>query len=194
MQPTDSELAELYDRYADVLHHRARSILGSDEAAWDAVHETFARVIRHWDRFRGESSPLTWMYRITTNWCLNQLRNRTGRERKHQQFRMDIVGEEATWQRHEAEAETVRRLLATADEETRRIVLHTYFDDMTRQQVAHEVGLSVPTVRKRLTQFYARARAILETPGALPPLDRAAVLVAAAATLAAWDALRGGSL
>lgn len=183
MQPTDSELTVLYDRYAAVLHQRARSILGSDEAAWDAVHETFARVIRHWDRFRGESSPLTWMYRITTNWCLNQLRNHKTREGKHTAFRMDIVGSEHTWQKTEEDAEVVRRVLSGCDDETKRIVLHTFFDDMTRQQVAEHVGLSVPTVRKRLNTFYLRARTLIETPGALPPLDSTMTVLISAACL-----------
>jgi len=57
--PSEAEVAALYRRYAPVLHARARSILGSDEAAADAVQETFARVIVHWDGFRAESSPLT---------------------------------------------------------------------------------------------------------------------------------------
>lgn len=166
MQPTDAEIAALYERYAHVIHHRARSILGTDEAAADAVQETFARVIRNWDRFRGESSPLTWMYRITTNWCLNQLRNRKGRADKRQHHRVDIVGDGVTWQRDDSEAQLIRRLLAEADDETRRIVLHVYFDDMTREQTARAVGLSVPTVRKRLRAFFARCRTALDGPGA----------------------------
>lgn len=183
MQPTDSELTALYERYAAVLHQRARGILGSDEAAWDAVQETFARVIRNWDRFRGESSPLTWMYRITTNWCLNQLRNHRSRENKHAAHRSDIVGSEHTWLKTDQDAELVRRVLLGCDPETCRIVLHTFFDDMTRQQVAEHVGLSVPTVRKRLNTFYLRARTLIETPGALPPLDSAVALVVATACL-----------
>ena len=58
--------------------------------------------------------------------------------------------------------------MTDTDPQTRQIVLHTYFDEMTRQQVAERVGLSVPTVRKRLNTFYDRARHLLETPGALP--------------------------
>jgi RNA polymerase sigma factor (sigma-70 family) len=164
MSPTDAEIAALYEQYAHVVHHRARSILGTDEAAADAVQETFARVIRNWDQFRGESSPLTWMYRITTNWCLNQLRNQRGRADKRHHHSQDIVGDGMTWQRDDSEARLVRRLLAEADDETRRLVLHVYFDDMTREQAARMVGLSVPTVRKRLRAFFARCRGALSGP------------------------------
>ena len=162
MAPTDAEIEALYARYAPVLHHRARGILGTDEAAADAVHETFARVIRHWDRFRGESSPLTWMYRITTNWCLNQLRNGRGRAEKRAMHHGELAGATVTWQRDDSEAALVRRLLAEVDEQTRHIVLHVYFDDMTREQAARAVGVSVPTLRKRLRAFFARCRRALE--------------------------------
>jgi RNA polymerase sigma-70 factor (ECF subfamily) len=175
MAPTDAEIEALYDRYAPVLHHRARSILGSDEAAADAVHETFARVIRNWSRFRGESSPLTWMYRITTNWCLNQLRNRHGRADKRARHHDELAGATVTWQRDDSEAALVRRMLAEVDEQTRRIVLHVYFDDMTREQAAVAVGISVPTLRKRLRAFFDRCRAALE---AAPPVALPAVVAA----------------
>lgn len=159
---TDQELAALYAKYAHVLFWRCRSIVGSDEEANDAVQETFAKVIRHADEFRRQSSPLTWMYRISTNYCLNQLRNRNTRARKLEQHADQLYDPDA---RGEAEgSEDHARILALldgVDEETRRCVIHTYFDDCTREEVAKLVGLSVPTVRKRLTTFLDHARQAL---------------------------------
>lgn len=159
MPATEAEVRDLYQRYAHVLHYRARSILGSDEDAADCVQETFARVVRHWDTFRGQASPLTWMYQISTNWCLNRLRDRKGHARKHEDHAEEIVGAVAT-----APAEggfdtgVLRELLAEEDEETRRIVVHLFFDEMTREEAAAHVGISVPTLRKRLDAFFKRAR------------------------------------
>ena len=161
MPPTEPQIAALYERYAHIIHHRARRIMGNEEAAQDAVQETFARVIRHWDQFRGESSPLTWMYRISTNWCLNQLRDQRGRADKHVHRRQDILGEEASWLVVDEDAERVRALLDSADDQTRRIVVHIFFDEMTRQETAALVGLSVPTVRKRLRGFLKTSRKTL---------------------------------
>jgi len=163
--PPEAELRALYERYGPVILHRCRSILGTDEAAQDALQETFARVIRNWESFRGESSPLTWMYRISTNWCLNQIRNRKGRQSKLHVHRQDIFGEGVAnpdtgrWET----ADVVRRLLADTDDETRQIVTYLYFDELTQQECAELVGLSIPTVRKRLNQFLKRARRLMET-------------------------------
>lgn len=172
MAISDSELEELYDRYADVLFHRCRGILGNDEEARDAVQETFARVIVHEDAFRRDSSPLTWMYRIATNHCLNRIRNQGRRrdKRRHHGAEMPAPRDE-TVDRDRWEAErTVRRLLEDADDETRAIVIHLFFDDMTRADTAKMVGISQPTLRKRLRRFLAQARTHLEpTAEALTP-------------------------
>ena len=164
MTPTEQDLAALYDRYAHVVYSRALRITGDPELAADAVQETFARVIVHWDQFRGEASPLTWMYRISTNWCLNQLRNRRGRADKLTHRRHDVLPSEADTLAAEEDAERVRALLDAADAETRQIVVHIYFDELTREQTAALVGLSVPTVRKRLRGFFDRARRSLGVP------------------------------
>ncbi len=162
MNPTDAELAALYARYAHVVYRRCLAILRNPEDAHDATQETFAKAIRHWERFREESSPLTWMYRISTNHCLNLLRDRGGRRdllaRRHDEVAPSEVGPAPGDALDEA---LVRSLLDEADPETRACVLHTYFDDCTRQEVAELVGISVPTVRKRVGAFLDRARRAL---------------------------------
>ena len=166
MPPTDAELQVLYSQYAPVIHRRCRSILGNEEDAHDAVQETFSRVIVHWESFRGEASPLMWMYRISTNYCLNRIRNRRSRADKRHVNRDDIVSTnfERGGQLWEDE-DTVRRLLELADDQERAIVIHLFFDDMTREQAAQLVGISVPTLRKRLNVFLKRARKVMESDG-----------------------------
>ena len=165
MTSGDEELRALYDQYSPVIFSRCRAILGNDEDAMDAVQETFARVIKHREDFRAESSPLTWMYRISTNYCLNQIRNSKGRHDKRELNRELLVGDgvahpnSGRWE----SARVIRRLLEDADDQTRQIVIHLYFDDMTREQAAQLVGVSLPTLRKRLNHFMKRAKRVLET-------------------------------
>ncbi len=159
MELTDDELAALYDRYAPVLYHRCRSILRDDEAAWDAVQETFARVIKHAGAFREQSSPLTWMYKISTNYAINQLRNRTARQQKLERHGENVVPAALGGEVDDHEdLGRILDLLDEADPQTRACVIHTYFDDCTREETAALVGLSVPTVRKRINTFLVRAR------------------------------------
>lgn len=159
MSISDAELGELYVRYAPVLHARARSILGNDADAGDAVQETFVRLVRGYADFRGEASPLTWLYQVNTNWCLNQLRNRKGHQKKHEDRRADVQPRESVEPEVDRiDDDRIRALLADEDEQTQRIVVHLFFDEMTREETAVAVGISVPTLRKRLDAFLRRAR------------------------------------
>jgi RNA polymerase sigma-70 factor, ECF subfamily len=56
-------------------------MLGSAFEAEDATQETLVRAWRKADGFEGRSSLRTWLYRIATNVCLDQLRGRDRRER-----------------------------------------------------------------------------------------------------------------
>ena len=64
----------LVRRYRRELHVYCYRMLGSFDEAEDHVQEVFLRAWRARDRFEGQSSPRSWLYRIATNACLDTLR------------------------------------------------------------------------------------------------------------------------
>ena len=173
------ELEELYSRYAHVIYQRCYSILRNEQDAGEAVQETFARVYLHADTFKHQSSPLTWMYRISTNYCLNQLRNRKGRAQKLRDRQGELT-EDYEPKEHTEDHQIILDLLHGEDPETQAVIIHTFFDDCTRQETAELVGLSVPTVRKRINTFIQRARRTLNVPAA-------ALVALFAISMSAWS-------
>src|SRR5256884_6575198 len=74
----DARAAEL-EQYRRELTAYCYRMLGSVFEAEDAVQETMLRAWRSLDRFEGRSSLKSWLYRIATNVCFDQL---NGRERR----------------------------------------------------------------------------------------------------------------
>jgi RNA polymerase sigma-70 factor (ECF subfamily) len=69
-------LVHRYDR--DVLRI-ALNILHRPEDARDVYQEAFLKIYKNLPRFRFECSFYTWIYRVVTNVCLDQLRRRNSR-------------------------------------------------------------------------------------------------------------------
>jgi RNA polymerase sigma-70 factor, ECF subfamily len=65
---------DLVRRYRRELHVYCYRMLGSFDEAEDHVQEVLLRAWRSRERFQGQSSPRTWLYRVATNACLDTLR------------------------------------------------------------------------------------------------------------------------
>jgi RNA polymerase sigma-70 factor, ECF subfamily len=70
----DAAYDELVRVYHASIFHVAYRMLGDSSDAADAVQEIFLKVFRNVQRFRGDSSLKTWIYRIAFSEILNRLR------------------------------------------------------------------------------------------------------------------------
>lgn len=89
--PTDRELVEaaqsgdtraldaLLRRHHDRVHLLCRRMTGNDADALDATQEALIAVVRGLPRFDGRAAFTTWLYRVATNACLDELRRRKRR-------------------------------------------------------------------------------------------------------------------
>jgi RNA polymerase sigma-70 factor (ECF subfamily) len=161
-------LAQLYERHAGAVFGRCRWLLRDEEAARDATQEVFVRALRALPEFRAAASPTTWLLRIATHHCLNEIRAGRARWKEEVGRLAALRGEEGIVADRR---ELVRVLLAQAEPEEQEVAVMYYVDEQTQAEIAAATGRSLPTVRKRLRGFLAAARAALAEalPGVVLP-------------------------
>jgi len=151
--------ARLYRDYGPAVFRRCLRLLHDREAAQDATQEVFMRLVKNMDRLAVRGDALPWIYRVTTNHCLNVLRN-SGRHAEDL-LPADLESEG----RPAAEALPDRRLaqelLGRFDADTQAVVVGVYVDGMEREEVATALGISKRTVSRRLEKFLSSTRRIM---------------------------------
>lgn len=75
--PSDAQLAAIYREYSGQIHTYAYHLLGSPEDADDITQEVFIRAYARLTQLREQTSMRSWLYRIATNLCMDQLRRRS---------------------------------------------------------------------------------------------------------------------
>lgn len=157
-----ARVEQLYTQYAGWIFNRARSIVKNEQLAWEAVQDVFIKVIENGDAFRGDSSPWTWLYRITTNHCLNMIRSQKAGDRamdglQKEQLRLSQDPQDPGFDVL-MNRDWFVKLMADEDETTRRIIQAYYFDDLSQEEIVDLLKISRKTVYKRLKKFMERAR------------------------------------
>ncbi|MBT3604453.1 MAG: sigma-70 family RNA polymerase sigma factor [Candidatus Latescibacteria bacterium] len=163
---------ELVERYEDRIYALACSIVGDPEAAKDVAQEAFIRAYKALNRFEGKSSFYTWLYRIATNVCLNAAQK--------EQRRIDSVSLDGLQEKHDISAERffateapendieridlrqqIDKVLEHLSPDHRAVVVLKDIEDLSQEEIADTLGVSVGTIKSRLSRARAHLRDLL---------------------------------
>lgn len=150
------DIDHLYRRHAGLVMRRARRFF-PDEVE-EVTHEIFLRVLEKAHTYRGEASPTTWLYQITTRHCLNRLRSNRRRATALSLYSDD------PWAAPPSTDPDARLFLAqawaTLDPELALIGIYAFVDDLSHQQIADLIGVSRRTVGNRVDDLKAHLRRV----------------------------------
>jgi RNA polymerase sigma-70 factor (ECF subfamily) len=154
MQAMDSrDLEDLFCRYRRSVLRRANAILGDRDAAKDTVQEVFMRAMNSRVEIGRLESPMRWLYRVTTNLCLNRLRDVARQKRI-----LGASGPAPPSDHGQADAAiTVRALLRNVSPALQEIAVYYFVDHMSQDEISEMLGIPRRTVGHRLEQFRAAA-------------------------------------
>jgi RNA polymerase sigma-70 factor (ECF subfamily) len=128
---------EIVKRHQRGLWRLVRRYVKNDADASDVVQQAFVRAFRALERFRGEASVRSWIYRIGINLALNHLRDR-GREQPSDvagaELTVDAVAPGAMLSAERALA--LRQAVAELPPKQRMVLELRVFDDLSFREVA----------------------------------------------------------
>lgn len=144
---------ELYKRYSNKVYFKCYSLLGDYSQAEDATQEIFLKVVLSLAGFNKKSKFSTWLYSITYNFCIDELR----RLKKNKMVfveESDMQGEPTEDEEdnltNEANLVALQATLDVIDEADRAILIMKYQDKMMVKDIADILSLSESAVKMRL--------------------------------------------
>jgi RNA polymerase sigma-70 factor (ECF subfamily) len=141
--------SELVARHQLRVFRVALRMLGSEADAEDAAQEAFVQAWRGLERFRGDSSVSTWLYRIVTNRCLTILQARrpdAGDLADAPQVVEDPAERVIARERFAA----VARVVAGLPAEQRAALVLRDFEGLSYDEAAEVLGVSLAAVKGRI--------------------------------------------
>ena len=162
-------LQVLFDLHRSKVMNLSWRMLGSQQEAEDALQEIFIKVFDRIKNYRGDSAFSTWVYRMTTNHCLDILRRR-----KILSFMgFENVPEVADKKDSEKAVDlgfspVIAKTLEKLPEKQKLCLLMREMDDLSYEDIALALQLSLGTVKSNIHRAKAFLKESLEKEGLTP--------------------------
>ena len=142
-----NQLVRIYQQ--KVYWHIRKMVIDHDDAD-DLTQETFIKIWKALDNFKGDSQLFTWIYRIATNECLNHL------AKKKRRFFLPIndINEELSNKIDDSNIISgdeiqlkLQKALLTLPDKQRLVFNMKYYDEMKYEDIAEITGTSVGALK-----------------------------------------------
>ncbi len=159
----EAAFRKLISQYKERLYWQIRNMVLDHDDADDVLQNTFVKIFRNIDSFKGESKLHTWMYRIAANESLTFLNQKARRnhvsienvkENAVQKLESDVYFEGDAIQLQ------LQKAIATLPDRQRLIFTMKYFEDHTFEELSKILDTSVGGLKssyhiavKKITKF-----------------------------------------
>ena len=130
----------LMDAYQERLYWHIRRLVVSHDDAQDLLQETFLKVYRSWDSFKGNSSLFSWLYRIATNVVLSSLRSQHPEGTQLDEVRG--MAADSYFEFSDEEAVALQRAIHSLPPKQQAVFNMRYYDEMSFKEIADSGGCS----------------------------------------------------
>lgn len=158
---------QLVLRYQTMVYNLAYRILSEPDAAADATQDAFLSAFKAMPKFRGGSFK-SWLLRIVTNACYDQLRRKKRRptsslddlpvDPDHSRYLRDPAKLPDEHLERQELNKVIQAGISSLPEEQRVVVVLSDVQGLRYNEIAEVTGLSLGTVKSRLSRGRAKVR------------------------------------
>src|SRR5579872_6569242 len=164
-------LSALIQSQQTYVYSIAMSLMHNPADAADMTQEAFVRLLRSLHTYRGETKFTTWLYRLVTNICLDELRRRGV-----PQLTLDGTSDEGPqvqpadpdpwvqperWVAAAEDAAELQRALGELSTAQRLALTLFYFDDLRYEDIAQVMDVPLNTVKSHIRRAKERLAEVL---------------------------------
>ena len=149
---TEQEFTNIYNLHASKVHRLCLGYAsGNNELAKEWHQETFIKVWKHRNSFKGKSSIDTWIYRIAVNVCLGNLR----KPRKNITINEDLLSNSSYDDNKNDNEKNIKKMYHCIDQlnEQNKALILLELENIPQTTIADTVGLAHGTLRTRLSRI-----------------------------------------
>jgi RNA polymerase sigma-70 factor (ECF subfamily) len=147
----------LYEAHRGRVYGLCLRMTGNRAQAEDLTQDSFVRAWEKLDTFQGASTFSTWLYRLTVNVVLGELRRRGDWHKEHPYSNDDLRGEPSGGTPYPSLAIDLEQAIARLPQTARLVFLLFDLEGYRHREIAEMTGLAVGTSKAHLH----RARSLL---------------------------------
>lgn len=149
----------LYQRYSNKVYRRCFSLTKCSAKAEDYMHDIFIRVHSNLGNFKARSTFSTWLYSISYNYCMDQIR-------QSQRLTMVMIDEdmehyiadEVESDHREEQIQTLNMAIKTVSSNEAMLLKLKYEEDLDIKEIAEKFNLKDSAVKMRLKRTRDKIR------------------------------------
>mgnify|MGYP002074003496 CR=1 FL=1 len=150
---------EIYERYVNKVYRKCYSFVYNQEKAEDLTHDIFLKLIVKIGSFKETSKFSTWLYSITYNYCMDQIR--TGKKRTEVGLPENVeISDDNDGGLPDFQSDEINRSLQQMAADERAILQMKYQEDFSIKEIADTLNITESAVKMRLMRSKEKLKKI----------------------------------
>lgn len=158
---------QLVNRYKDLVFTLALRMLKHREEAEEVAQDAFVKVYKSLDKFKGDSKFSTWIYKVTYNTCLDNIK-------KNKKYINNVTIDDFTFNKLETidnalegmikaeKSEVIKQSINKLPTEDSYILTLYYFEELSLEEMTKIIAASSNTIKVKLFRARKKLAVILE--------------------------------